>query len=202
LDLATITEGVHQVTLGETSYEVRLLKLREWGRLQSWLKQAVPSPLAEAARALNALKASGETIAPDVRQAILDHAQEAARLWPPRVGSIAWVEALDSTEGGTARFLAEALRAAGHQVDDDEAAELEARASVDQIANVFRICLHGEPSLPKSTTAPTDAGPETKLIKKRSFTTWKGTIGVSSSTRSRKRRAGRTPKSASSPCPS
>jgi hypothetical protein len=200
VDLSTITEGVHQVTLGAKTYEVRLLKLREWGRLQSWLKQAVPSPLAEAARALNALKAAGETIAPDVRQAILDHAQEAARLWPPRVGSIAWIEALNATEGGTARFLAEALRAAGHQVDDDKADELEAKADVGQIADMIRVCLHGEAPVPKSTTAPKDAEPAaTKVVAPLKS---KRTIGAKSSTASSNRRAGRTPKSVSSPSPS
>jgi hypothetical protein len=200
LDLATITEGVHQVTLGETSYEVRLLKLREWGRLQSWLKQAVPSPLAEAARALNALKAAGETIAPDVRQAILDHAQEAARLWPPRVGSIAWIKALNETEGGTARFLAEALRAAGHQVDDDKVDELEAKADVGQIADMIRVCLHGESPIPKSKTAPMDAEPAaTKALAPLKS---KRTTGAKSSMASSNRRAGRTPRSVSSPFPS
>jgi hypothetical protein len=194
MDLALLTEGVHQVTLGETLYTVRLLKLREWGRLQAWLKQAVPSPVAEAARALNELKAAGDTVSADVRQAILDHAQEAARLWPPRVGSIAWVQALDSVEGGTARFLGEALRAGGHDVTDDVAAELAAIADVDQVADMFRVCLHGELPLPKSIPAPTAprAEPVTRLLTKS-----KRTTGAKSSTRPNKPRAGRTPKSAS-----
>lgn len=160
MDLAQLTDGRQDITLAGKPYSVRLLKLREWGDLQGWLKQAVPSPVAEAARALQALKADGEKIEADVRQAILDHAQDAARKWPPRVGSIHWIQALSEAEGGTARFIAVALEAAGHVVAVEEPLRLDADATVDEIADLIRVCLHGEKPLPKATTALKEAGPD------------------------------------------
>ena len=178
MDLSQLTHGYQPVTLAGRTFDARLLKLHEWGDVQCWLKTAVPSPIAEAVRALQGLKALGETVDADVRQSILDHAQEAARKWPPRVGSIPWIQALSETEGGTARFIRVALDAAGECIDEAEALELEAEASVDEVADLIRVCLHGEKPLPKATTAPTEAAPDTVIW------TLKRTIGASSSSES------------------
>lgn len=169
MDLSQLTNGFQPVTVGGKSFTVRMLKLHEWGDIQSWLKHAVPSPIAEAASALQALKASGEKLDPEVRQAILDHAQDAARLWPPRVGSIPWIRSLSDIAGGTARFIQVALGAAGHAVTEDEALELDKQASVDEVADLIRVCLHGEKPLPKAM-APGKAGLEATGTKSRQTT--------------------------------
>ena len=160
MDLSQLTSGIQPVTVAGKPYDVRLLTLREWGALQGWLKSAVASPIEEAATALQALKTKGEAIDAAITKAILDHAQDAARLWPPRVGSIPWIQALSDVEGGTARFIRAALEAAGHAVSEAEALELDKTATVDEIADLIRVCLHGEKPLPKATTAPTEEGPE------------------------------------------
>lgn len=158
LDQLTAT-ATYPVTLAGRSFEVRKLRLREWGELQGWLKTAVPSPVAEAARALMDLKSKGEKIDADVRESILTHAQEAARLWPPRVGSLPWVVALDQAAGGTARLIAAAIRATGALIGADEADDLAEACTSVELSDLIRVCLHGEMPDPKpmaSTTTETE----------------------------------------------
>jgi len=192
MDLALMTSAPVPITLAGQPYNVRLLKLREWGALQAWLKASVPSPIAEALRALEQLKAAGEKLDPAIRQAVLDHAQDAARLWPPRVGSVPWITALNSVEGGTAKFIETALFVAGYTLIINEVDALEKDSSIDEIADLIRVCLHGEPPLPKSTTALTETGPDTSPI-----TPSKPTTGESCGMGSRKRRCGPIRKSGS-----
>jgi hypothetical protein len=160
MDLSQLTTGFQPVTLAGRPFSVRLLTLREWGDLQGWLKAAVPSPIAEAARALQSVKDAGDKLDHEVRQAILDHAQEAARNWPPRVGSIPWIQALSETDGGTARFIQCALEAAGQTCHFDDAVELDKGATVDEVADLIRVCLHGGPPLPKAMAPTIEPGPE------------------------------------------
>jgi hypothetical protein len=150
MSLDTLTaSAAYPVTLAGKTYEVRKLKLREWGELQSWLKTSVPSPVVEAVRALQALKAGGDKVDPDVRESILSHAQEAARLWPPRVGSMPWIVALDETPGGAARLIAAAIRATGTVIGADEADEMGEACTSIELGDLIRVCLYGEMPSPK-----------------------------------------------------
>lgn len=147
--------ATYPVTLAGQSFTVRKLKLREWGELQAWLKHAVPSPIAEAARALIEAKTRGEDIPNGIRREILDHAQEAARLWPPRVGSMPWILALEDTAGGTARFVSTALGASGYTLTEDGAEQLAGDSTNEELADLIRVCLHGEAPSPKSKASTT-----------------------------------------------
>jgi hypothetical protein len=185
MDHAQITDGFSRVSLAGRPYNLRLLKLREWSPLQKWLKEAVPSPVAEAIRCLDQLKTAGDKVDADLRKDVLDHAQEAARFWPPPVGSLPWFQALNSIDGGTAQFLRVALKAAGQGLSEEQAIALEAEATIDEVADVIRVCLQGNPPL-RATAAPTEPGG--------SLTKSKRTAGVRRSS-SKVVPAGRTAKS-------
>ena len=123
----------------------------------------MPSPIAEAARALQAVEGPrARRSMPTIRQSILDHAQEAARLWPPRVGSLPWITALNDAPEGTARFLSQAFKASGHELEETDAEQLAEDCSDTELGDVIRVCLHGEMPAPKST-ASTETAPKNWL---------------------------------------
>ena len=149
MDLAQATQALEQVAIAGRSFSVRQLKLREWGALQSWLKQAAPSTVAVALKGLAEAQAAGVAVTQAQQDTLFAQAQEEARGWPPRVGTTDWLHALEDLEGGRARFLQIAL-APGTELGQDEAAELVERATLDELAELMRICLYGEHLVPKA----------------------------------------------------
>lgn len=149
------------VTLAGKAYPVRQLKFHEWADLQSWLKSVCPNPLAVAAKALSELRAQGAPIDPIVQKAMFEQAQEESRRWPPKIGSGAWLRALEDIEGGRGRFLQVALEAGGTELSDEEADDVVERATLEELGELMRVCLFGEPPHPKRTTTLTD--PTTEL---------------------------------------
>lgn len=118
-DLATLSSAPREITLacGET-VAVAPLKAREWGRLQQWIKDHVPSPLARAKAAADLV----DDLSRDERNHLL--ASAAVKPWPPRPGSQAWIDAIaeaDDQQACTVAFLAAVLR------DADMAARLAPR---------------------------------------------------------------------------
>ena len=67
------------------------LKLSQWAALQAWLKREVPSPIAQALKAIQELRWLGETVDPVVADSLFENAQAAARKWPPAVGTRDWL---------------------------------------------------------------------------------------------------------------
>ncbi len=173
--LDQLTNACQPVTLAGRTFPVRQLRLREWGELQAWLKGVCPSPVAVATRALAELRAEGCPVPPDVQDSLFRQAQEETRRWPPRVGTVAWLKAIEDTEGGRARFLQTAIASGGAAVDEETACELEANASLDELADLMRVCLHGEHARPKAAGADQPPSP---------------TIGANGSSESGSRQAG------------
>jgi hypothetical protein len=151
--LDQLTNATQPVTLAGRVFPVRQLKLREWGELQAWLKTVAPSPVAVAVKALAELRTDGAPVPQDVQESLFRQAQEESRRWPPRVGTVHWLRAIEDMDGGRARFLQAALAAGGTQLNDDEATDVEQMASLDELADLMRVCLHGEHIAPKAEGA-------------------------------------------------
>lgn len=100
MDIATLSGCPRKIILscGE-SVHVSPLKVRDWGQLQAWLRDNVPSPLAVAQSNLELVPMAKED-----RQSVLSHA--ALQPWPPRVGGRGWLEAIDRAEDQVACALA------------------------------------------------------------------------------------------------
>src|SRR5689334_18911928 len=63
--------------------------MAQWGAVQAWIKDNVPSPLSLVnSEDLGALSAADKRV-------LMREALDAQRNWPPRVGSRAWFDALD-----------------------------------------------------------------------------------------------------------
>jgi hypothetical protein len=145
------------VTLAGVEYPIRQLSHAEWAPLQAWLKRAVPSPLVEAARAIREIQEAGE-LTESARSMLLANAHEQARLWPPRVGSRHWFDALNAIDGAPAVTLRTILAAGGTPLSLDEAERVFADATVDEVGVMWAQALHGDAPDPKAmagTTGPT-----------------------------------------------
>jgi hypothetical protein len=143
MDLATLTNAPRDFALGGTTYQVSALTLKEWGVLQAWIKGHVPGPLALVESA-----AMGK-LSPGHQRQVLEIALREERNWPPRVGSAAWFDALDGTEGGNAAFLRTVL--AKHQpFTAEQAAALADRTMTAAIVPLILIALGMELDSPKA----------------------------------------------------
>lgn len=134
MDHATFVNAPKTIELGGREYRVSALTLKEWGPVQSWIKQHAVSPV----RLLSSGDMAGLNAAD--RKAMMETALHAQRNWPPRIGSIEWFQALDHP-GGHAEFLFVAL--SKHQPDftREEAAGLDERISVGDATPVVMACL-------------------------------------------------------------
>ncbi len=157
--LDQLTNAAQPVTLAGRRFPVRQLRLREWGELQAWLKSVAPSPIAVAAKGLADLRASGVPVSADMQEAIFRQAQAEARSWPPRAGSLEWLRALDTIEGGHASLVHAALVAGGTDVTEDEAWDIAQDASPDEMVDLVRACVHGEHAVPKAVGGATPPDP-------------------------------------------
>jgi len=155
LDL--MSNACRPVTLAGKQYPVRQLRLREWGELQAWLKSVAPSPVAVALKAL----AEVPDVPQPVQDALFRQAQDEARRWPPKVGSPAWINALEEIEGGRAMFLQAALAAGGTELDEEQADRIVDSATAGELGELLMICLFGEPSVPKGAGEATPPSPTT-----------------------------------------
>jgi hypothetical protein len=99
MDLTQATGVPEPVELAGQDYPVRLLTMREWAALSAWLKKESPSPVTRAAQAIKQARLAGEPFDIATEKALLDHAQQAALNWPPRIGSSEWFEAISVSTG-------------------------------------------------------------------------------------------------------
>jgi len=141
-----------QVTLAGRTFRLRQLKLSEWADLQSWLKTACPSPVAVALKELAKLRSEGLPIPADVQEALFRQAQDDARRWPPRIGTSAWFRSLDGVDGGRAQFLLAAVKPSGETLTEAEAEDIMERSTGDEEAELIRVILWGDHSIPKAET--------------------------------------------------
>ena len=137
MDLAAFVNAPRSVTLDGREYLVSALTLSEWGPIQGWIKRNVPGPV----KLLSSEDLSGLT--PEDRRAMMAVALEAQRNWPPRIGSLAWFNALDGV-GGHAEFLFCALSKHQPEFTRADAARLNDRLSTIDVLPVVRACLGSE----------------------------------------------------------
>lgn len=150
--LDRLTNASQPVTIAGKSYPVKQLTLAEWGELQAWLKTVCPSPVAVAAKALAELQAQGTILPQLVQDALFRQAQEESRRWPPKVGTLAWLRAIEDIEDGRGRFLQAALGAGGTMLDQAQADAIVEQATLDELGDLMRVCLHGEHLAPKDSS--------------------------------------------------
>jgi uncharacterized protein (DUF1800 family) len=156
MDSTQATRCPVALTLAGKDYPIRQLSHSEWAPLQAWLKKSVPSPVAEAVRAIRELESADSRPSDPERSAIMANAHEQARLWPPRVGSQHWFDALNAIDGAPAMTIRAILAAGGTAVTDDEADAIFAEASVEEVGAMWAQALHGDAPSPKATTGTTD----------------------------------------------
>jgi hypothetical protein len=167
MDIAQILNATDRVTFAGREFAARQLKLSEWAALQQWLKREFPSPYTTALASVEQARRLGMPLSDEVRDEALRHAAELSRAWPPRVGSPAWLRALDTVEGGAARFVEAALLAAGNDPAGFDAAALAEAATPGDWDALTRACYFGDPPGPKAPTAaagtptPTTGTPDT-----------------------------------------
>lgn len=148
------------VTIAGKTFPVRQLKFHEWADLQSWLKSVCPSPVAVAIQAVEEMAAQGIRVSKETRQVMFEQAQEESRRWPPKIGSRAWLQALDDIEGAIAQFIRVAIASGGTSLSEVEANDLAQNVSIFDMGNLIRVCLHGEYPIPKPTMIPTGSTTE------------------------------------------
>jgi hypothetical protein len=156
LDSTQATRCPVALTLAGKEYPIRQLSHGEWAPLQAWLKKSVPSPVAEAVRAIRELEAAGERPTDSERSAIMANAHERARLWPPRVGSQHWFDALNEIDGAPAQTIRAILGAGGTALTVDEADAIFVAATFEEVGAMWAQALHGDAPGPKATTGTTD----------------------------------------------
>jgi len=126
--------------------------MREWGRVQAWIKDNVASPV-------SAIRSEDlEGLSPIHQRALLAEAVIAQRNWPPRVGTRAWFEAIDSTgkgdTSGHAVFLHTVLAKHRPEFSLSDAVRLaDTMLNADIVPLVMAALGMDDPSPPKSEAA-------------------------------------------------
>lgn len=146
------TGAFEPVTLAGRTLRIRQLKLREWAELQAWLKNVCPSPVAVALCELAKLHSENVVVPQTIQDGLFRQAQEETRRWPPRVGTVAWLKALEDQEGGRARFLLAAIKPSGEKLTEEEASDLMEQATDSEISELIRVSLWGDHEVPKVQT--------------------------------------------------
>ena len=184
MDLAQAFAAAEPVCFAGRTLPVRQLCLDDWAELMAFLKSNCRSPVTIAVIALQEARDLGCQVDQDVADVIMGQAQAQAQAWPPKVGTRAWLRALDSIHGGTATFLQTVFKLGGTELTRDECQRLSDKATQDEFDELVRLAYFGDPPAPKAETP--DPNPAT---------TPSPTTGRRSRTGSRKK-AGPTRKSA------
>jgi len=137
MDLTRLIPPSWPIRLGDTTYLVPPLRLRDIARLQAWLAVARPCPLEAARPGLDS--AEGEA-----RRAMLVELYAACEAWPIRYGS-AEGAALLSTRAGAVAWLAVVLARAEPTPTDDEVAALAGSLSPDEWRRLAAVALDSDP---------------------------------------------------------
>jgi hypothetical protein len=117
-DLGTLSGGAAEIALAGETFLVSPKPIKALGELQAWFKRTIPGPLARAAEEMDAADRAGARLSRWAREMAMDAAARATTRWPPRVGSLEWLDAIDRAELGH-HVIRAAL--ATHQPDITEA---------------------------------------------------------------------------------
>ena len=159
MDLVRATNTPELLTLGGQEFPVRELKFKEWAPVQAWLLKHAPGPLARAAEAIQQLHDRGRGVDALTEELMLDHAMREAVNWPPRVGTRAWIAALDACEGGLAEVLRTVLATTVEGFDQARADALVEVIRPDEVHDLVNLSAYGMRPLPKSAGEPAPPTP-------------------------------------------
>jgi hypothetical protein len=157
MDLATATgQDRDALEIGGKAYGIGPLTAGQWGGMQAWIKANVKSPLARAVEQLNEMDAAGVRIKPTDRATILDGARKEGRVWPPSIGSAAWLDCLRSEEGDAA-FVFHALKPFNPDLTPEDAAAVVAAWSPEHVEQLMLTALGARPDDPKAPPSSGDS---------------------------------------------
>lgn len=134
MDLATFANAPREVILAGHKYWVSALELREWAKVQAWIKANVPGPM----RSLSS--DDMVNLNDDDRRTAIEAAAIAQRSWPPKPGTAAWFHALD-TPGGHEAFLHAALSKHQPEITLADVVDLSSGLHVSDVAPIVMVCL-------------------------------------------------------------
>lgn len=102
MDLAQFAGADYaDLTLADATYRVGELTLREWAPVQAWIKATVPGPLASLG------SPDFAALPPAIKRELLGEALRQDRSgWPPAIGTLPWLEAVDRDGGHAVVLLA------------------------------------------------------------------------------------------------
>jgi hypothetical protein len=157
MDLAQANNVPGEIVLGDATYPIRKLKVKEWAQLQAFVKREYPSHMERAARAVRRARAAGDPLDATTRDEMFDHAQRADLSWPPPVGSQRWLNTVEDIDGGLQTLLFEVLSKADPGFTREAADLLSPRLDVTQWLDLIHFATDGVHYVPKAPP-PGDAG--------------------------------------------
>lgn len=143
MDFIQATNTPVSLKLAGSNYSVRFLNFRELAPISAWIEEHVPSPYARAAQALTQLRASGKAPDAATEELLLDHAVNQTLVWPPRVGSKPWFDALDGVEGGLVELVYTILSKTIPTFDRGKAQELADKMTTTEFLELVYMGVYG-----------------------------------------------------------
>lgn len=158
-DLGTLASGPIAITLGGASYLVSPRPLKALGEMQAWFKRSIPGPLAKAAEAIDAADRAGVVLSRWAREAAMDAAAKLQARWPPRIGSIEWLDAIDREEAAWV-VIRHALEPHQPGMTEAEAKRLADLCTPTELVDLVGAIFWGlDPKAPGSPATGADASP-------------------------------------------
>jgi hypothetical protein len=154
VDLAVMTKQPLDVELAGKAWRLKPRTYSELGELQAWFKRSVRSPLVRTMESLEQARSLGVAIEAPVRELMVRVATEKLATWPPRVGSVAWLEAVEEA-GLEPHVVHFALSALHPELTVDQAAELCREAAPGETGVIAFALFSGRLPDPKAGVTPT-----------------------------------------------
>jgi hypothetical protein len=148
IGLAELTNAPVTISIGGLDFEARAVTLDEWGGLQRWYGLHVAHPVGKLATAIEAAERAKNPIPKHLQTWMFEAAL--AIPFPPRIGTRAWVEGLDETEGGIAQLLLAILGPCNEGFDLAEAESLAEVATTEELITLQSVAFTGRLPDPKS----------------------------------------------------
>lgn len=146
--IAELTGAPVVVEVGGRAFRAGALALADWGSIQAWYSTHVASPIGKVAIAIAAADQARNPIPAHLQTWMFETAL--AIPFPPRIGTTAWIQGLDETEGGIGRFLFHALAPSNPDLTIEDAEELAEAATVEELQILQCVAFTGRHPDPKS----------------------------------------------------
>lgn len=160
MDFIQATNTPITLKLADSNYSVRFLNFRELAPISAWIEEHVPSPYARAAQALAQLRANGKAPDAATEELLLDHAANQTLVWPPRVGSKSWFDALDGVDGGLVELVYTILSKTIPTFDRAKAQELVDKMATTEFMELIYMGIYGVRPKKAENAAEADPNPD------------------------------------------